>query len=370
MALELGIFLPVTNNGWVMSPSAPATPPTFALNRWIAQEVERRGFHFLLAQSVWRGHGGRTGFWDTSLEGFTLMSALAAVTERLGLVASVQPLLYLAPVVAKMVATADDVSQGRFGINVVAGANLSEAEQMGVLPENWGDIRYDYAAEWIGAVKRLWGDEPRVDATGEWVNLTDCVSKPKPRQLPGPPVVCAGTSAKGMAFAIAHGTHAFIGASTTEELRAINERYKQAAADAGRTIKTYTAIHYLIADTDEQAEAIERGYRDDPDTAAVEDFLAQYTRRGAGESLRKLAVDGGREQVYFGGVVGGSPATIARHLQGLDDAGLDGVLVMFTDWRGGLARFCDEVVPLAGDAVADPEVSWARPRPVVATVSA
>ena len=165
MALELGIFLPVTNNGWILSPSAPPAPPTFALNRSIAEEAERRGFHFLLAQSVWRGHGGVTDFWNTSLEGFTLMSALGAVTDRLGLVASVQPLLYPPPVAAKMVATADDVSGGRFGINVVAGANLTEFEQMSVLPPSWADVRYDYASEWIETVKRLWGDEPSVATT-------------------------------------------------------------------------------------------------------------------------------------------------------------------------------------------------------------
>ena len=201
MTLELGIFMPVANNGWILSPSADPAPPTFALNRFIAIEAERLGFEFLLAQSVWRGHGGATGFWDTSLECFTLMTALGAVTERIGLVASVQPVLYPPAVAAKMVATADEVSGGRFGINVVAGANLSEYEQMGLLPEDWGRVRYDYATEWIEAVSELWGSAGHVDTSGEWINLTDCVSNPKPIR-PTPPVFCAGSSDRGMRFAI------------------------------------------------------------------------------------------------------------------------------------------------------------------------
>ena len=135
--MRLGVFLPVANNGWVLSPAAPPAPPTYELNRRVTVAAERMGMHLALAQSVWRGHGGATGFWDTSLEGFALMAGLARDTERIGLVASVNPLLYPAPLLAKMVATIDDMAPGRFGINVVAGANLSEYGQMGVLPDGF-----------------------------------------------------------------------------------------------------------------------------------------------------------------------------------------------------------------------------------------
>jgi pyrimidine oxygenase len=369
MALELGVFLPVTNNGWILSPSAPPAPPTFALNRAIAEEAERRGFHFLLAQSVWRGHGGVTDFWNTSLEGFTLMTALAAVTERLGLVASVQPLLYPPPVAAKMVATAEDVSGGRFGINVVAGANLKEFEQMAVLPPNWGDVRYDYASEWIDAVKRLWGPEPSVAADGDWIKLDGTISKPKPRQHPTPPIVCAGSSPRGMRFALENGTHAFIGGNSIDDLAAINARYHAGAAELGRTIKTYTAVHYIIEDTDALAEAQVQRYRDDPDVDAIADLVGEYSRAGAGESLRRTIVEAG-EHVFFGGVVAGSPETVADHVAAVDAAGLDGLLVIFTDWSGGFARFCDEVLASRPGLAAPPDVDWAQPAPVTTPVSA
>ncbi len=365
MALELGVFLPVANNGWILSPSAPPAPPTFALNRAIAEEAERRGYHFLLGQSVWRGHGGATDFWNSSLECFTIMTALGAVTERLGMVASVQPLLYPPPVVAKMVATADDVTGGRFGINVVAGANQSEYEQMHAILPDWGSIRYDYASEWIEAVKRLWSDEASVTMQGRWLELTDCISRPKPLRTPHPPVVCAGTSPRGMRFAIEHGTHAFIGASDLDELGAINTRYREAAVEQGRTIKTYTAIHYIIGDTDAEAQAEVQRYRDDPDSAAIADLVGEYSREGAGASLRSTIVDAG-EHVFFGGVTAGSPATIADHVAGVADAGLDGLLVIFTDWFGGMARFSDDVLTRLPGLIAGPEVDWAAPTPVPA----
>jgi len=343
MTLELGIFLPVANNGWILSAEADPAPPTFELNRRIALEAERRGFEFLLAQSVWRGHGGVTGFWDTSLECFTIMTALGVATERIKLIASVQPLLYPPAVAAKMVATADDVCRGRFGINIVAGANLSEYEQMGLLPDGWGDIRYDYATEWIGAVKRLWGAEPAVDVDGDWIHLTDCRSNPVPATPP--PVFCAGSSARGMAFAVEHGTHAFVGAATPELLAETVCRYREAAAGAGRELTIYTVAHLLIADSDEEAAVAVQHYRDHPDVGAVADLLGQYSRDGAGESLRKGIVESG-EHVFFGGLVAGSATTVASYVQAIADADVDGLLVMFPDWDDGLRRFCDDVLTL------------------------
>lgn len=358
MALEIGIFLPVTNNGWILSPRAAPAPPTFALNFAITKEAERRGMHFVLAQSVWKGHGGATAFWDTSLECFTLMSALAASTERIGLIASVQPLLYPAPVAAKMVATIDDISPGRIGLNVVAGANLSEFTQMGILPDDWATIRYDYAREWVNAVKRLWGDEPRVTTRGDHINLDNCISRPKPSARPHPPIVSAGASPPGMAFVADCGTHAFILAPTVEKLAEMSRRYKQVAADQGRTIKTYTVMHYLLDATDEGARAAEQRYRDDPDTEAIADLLSQYSKSGAGVSMRENVVDSG-EHVFFGGVVVGGPERMAEHVAAIADAGIDGLLMMFPDWMPDLTRFYDDVIPLLPDVIAPADADWA-----------
>lgn len=357
---EVGVFLPVANNGWILSAAAPPNPPTFALNAHVAKRAEAAGFHFLLAQSVWRGHGGATGFWDTSLECFTTMAGLARETTTLGLVASMQPLLYPAPVAAKMAATIDDISGGRFGINVVAGAHLAEYDQMGLLPDGYGDVRYDVATEWVTAVCRLWEESTPVTTEGRWVRLTDCVSNPKPLRPAGRPqlpIVCAGTSERGRAFAVAHGTHAFIGGSDLEELGTWCASYRAAAAEVGRSVKVCTAFNYLVADTDEDADAEVQFYRDRPDRDAIADLVAQYSRPGAGASLRRMIVDAG-EHVFFGGVVAGSAATIAAHIRGVADAGLDGLLCTFVDWDRGFDAWEAEIGPALAGVVAGPEAAW------------
>src|SRR4051812_7391800 len=56
--VDLGIFLPVTNNGWIISKTSPQFLPTFALNRAICELAERIGFDYVFSMAKWRGFGG------------------------------------------------------------------------------------------------------------------------------------------------------------------------------------------------------------------------------------------------------------------------------------------------------------------------
>ena len=54
MGLELGVFIPVGNNGWVISKNSPQYRPTFALNRKIAILAEEIGFDYVFSMAKWR----------------------------------------------------------------------------------------------------------------------------------------------------------------------------------------------------------------------------------------------------------------------------------------------------------------------------
>ena len=80
------------------------------------------------------GFGGKTQFWDDNLESFTLMAALAPRTKRIGIYATAATLTLPPAIVARMAATIDDISGGRFGINLVTGWQKAEYSQMGLWP--------------------------------------------------------------------------------------------------------------------------------------------------------------------------------------------------------------------------------------------
>ena len=87
--MKFGVFLPNGSNGYIPSAGSPDYEPTFEHNAAISVEAERQGLDFVLSMMKYRGFGGDTGYWDSCLESFTLMSALAAVTETIGLFPSI-----------------------------------------------------------------------------------------------------------------------------------------------------------------------------------------------------------------------------------------------------------------------------------------
>ena len=175
--VEFGIFMPVASNGFLFSTNAPRYHPTFDHHRRIAQLAEDSGLDYLF----WMGSGDdRRADWvlEQTLEPLTLVSAIAAATERIRLLATINPLPSDPTVAAKMITTIQHVSTCRFGVNVVTGNTLDEIEQMGVVPDGYNEWRYDYADEWMQVVAKLWA-EKHVTFDGRFFHLLNCVSEAK-----------------------------------------------------------------------------------------------------------------------------------------------------------------------------------------------
>ncbi len=66
--MQLGVFIPIGNNGWLISTTCPQYMPSFDLNRTIVEKAERFGFDFALSMIKLHGFGGPSQFWDHNLE--------------------------------------------------------------------------------------------------------------------------------------------------------------------------------------------------------------------------------------------------------------------------------------------------------------
>lgn len=135
--MDIGVFIPINNNGWIISATSPQYMPSFELNKQVVLKAEAYGLDFALSMIKLHGFGGKTEFWDHGLESFTLMAGLAAVTSRIRLYASTAVLTIPPAIVARMASTISDISGGRFGVNIVSGWHKIEYSQMGLWP---GDI--------------------------------------------------------------------------------------------------------------------------------------------------------------------------------------------------------------------------------------
>src|SRR6201995_5402502 len=100
--MQLGVFIPIGNNGWLISTTSPQYKPTYDLNKAVVDKAEQYGFDFALSMIKLHGFGGPSQYWDYNLESFTLMAGLAAVTTRIRLFASVAVLTLPPPLAARM----------------------------------------------------------------------------------------------------------------------------------------------------------------------------------------------------------------------------------------------------------------------------
>src|ERR1700759_230323 len=208
--MDIGVFIPIGNNGWLISKTSPQYAPSFALNRTVVQKAERYGLDFALSMIKLRGFGGQSEFWDHNLESFTRMAGLAAVTKNIQLYASVAVLTVPPAIVARMASTIDSISGGRFGVNIVSGWAKMEYEQMGLWPgEAHFAKRYDYSTEYVTILRELW-EKGSSDFKGQYFQMSDCRLSPRPRDYVK--IVCAGQSPRGIEFGAAHCDYNFVAA--------------------------------------------------------------------------------------------------------------------------------------------------------------
>jgi alkanesulfonate monooxygenase SsuD/methylene tetrahydromethanopterin reductase-like flavin-dependent oxidoreductase (luciferase family) len=143
-------------------------------------------------------------------EGWTLLSALAAQTERLRLGLLVTSNRFRPPaMLAKIAATVDIVSDGRLDFGIGAGSRTS-------IP--WARREYDanglpyhdaaYAVGSLGeactVIRRLWTEDEPFDFDGTYVHLTGAYGNPKPVQRPHPPIMIGGAASATLRVVAEH----------------------------------------------------------------------------------------------------------------------------------------------------------------------
>ena len=208
------------------------------------------------------------------LEGWTLLAALAAQTERLRLGLLVTSNRFRPPaVLAKIATTVDIVSGGRLDFGIGAGSRPSHpiARREYVahgLP--YHDFSHSVAAlgEALTVIRRLWTDDKPFDFAGDHVQLTGALGNPKPVQRPGPPIIIGGRSSALLRVVAEHADLWNIpGGDIADAISrsALLDRY---CAEIGRDPASITRSIYLPADyenpgltRDAIAQSVDAGFR-------------------------------------------------------------------------------------------------------------
>lgn len=348
--MDIGVFIPINNNGWIISAASPQYMPSFELNRQVVQKAEALGLDFALSMIKLHGFGGETEFWDHGLESFTLMSALAAVTTRIKLYASVAVLTIPPAIVARMTSTISDISNGRFGVNIVSGWHKIEYTQMGLWP---GDAffarRYDYSTEYVRVLRDLW-ETGHSDLKGEFFQMDDCKLSPRPAQ----PVkmVAAGQSDRGMEFAAQYCDFNFAfgqGVNTPTLGAEVPARMLEHARKTGRDVGTYMLYMVIADETDEAAMAKWDLYNAGADKEAIAHLLGKAAEDTApSDTSMASAIQRAPSPINFSmGTLVGSYAKVAAMLDEVAGMpGVKGIMLTFDDFLIGMDAFGERIQPL------------------------
>ena len=177
----------------------PQVGVPFAVIKERVQLADRLGFH-----SAWFvDHMWSRGLPDLDhLEAWTLMSAIAAVTERIGIGTLVLCNSYRSPaLLAKMAASLDNVSNGRLLLGLGAGWMEEEYRAYGY-PFPSPRVRIEQLDEALCLIKLLL-TQPRASFQGKYYAVDDAVNNPKPVQKPHPPILIGGAGEKRLLRVVA-----------------------------------------------------------------------------------------------------------------------------------------------------------------------
>ncbi len=349
--MQLGVFIPIGNNGWLISTTSPQYKPSFELNRTVVEKAEKFGFDFALSMIKLHGFGGPSQFWDYNLESFTLMAGLAAVTTRIQLFATCAVLTVPPPIAARMAVTIDSISGGRFGVNIISGWQRREYTQMGIWPgaEHYRS-RYEYCAEYVTIMQELWRTG-RSDYKGRFFQMDDCRLLPKPEGKI--PIICAAQSEAGMRYAAQHADYNFCVSFGFNEPLSVTDsisRLVRATDATGRDCGALLMTMIIADETDASALAKWEHYKAGADLEAL-----AYRDEQAADDPNKDPYAGPSRRLQYGGearstnqgVLCGSYANIARMLDEMATVpGVRGVMLTFDDFVIGMEQFGTRILPL------------------------
>ncbi len=333
----------------------------------------------------------------TSFEPFTLLSALAMVTERIGLIATAST-TYDAPYhIARRFASLDHISGGRAGWNIVTTSNPDAARNFGMTEHMDHAERYARAREFHDVVTGLWDSfaedafirdkesgifwDPsrmhKLNHEGRYLSIAGPLNIARPVQG-WPVIVQAGASDSGRQLAAEVAEMIFAAGGPIADARAYYADIKSRAAKAGRDpalVKILPGALVTVAESDDAAREkralldslvhpdsgmaalsialgtdarafdLDAPLPDIPETNQSQSGRQRVLERARRENLtvRQLAVALGG---YGGLSFTGSAKTIADEMQHwLESDACDGFNIMFPTIPGGVEDFVSLVVP-------------------------
>lgn len=263
--LEFGWFIPTYGDSRTVGDGGVAEAPSAELFERVALAAEAAGFDYALVPVA-------TECW----EAWITTAMLSARTTRLKMLCAARPGLIAPTLMAKMVATFDQLSHGRVYVNLIAGGGIDEMAADGVFYDH--DQRYEVMDETVTLMKQAWTSRAPFDWEGRYFKVTRADVRPKPFQQPHPPFYIGGISPAAMDVGAKHADVYLYWGNTVEQIRRDIGEVRRRAAAFGRDEQLRHGMRFqvLVRETEEQA------WRD------AESLIASATDRARSARMRRM----------------------------------------------------------------------------------
>jgi len=309
-------------------------------NRDLVLTAEKLGFDStLIAQHTINPH-----IEDSDqLEAWSAAAALAALTSRIEIIAAIKPYLYHPVVLAKMALGIENISRGRFALNLVNAWNRPELEKAGIgFAEH--DERYAFGREWISVVSRLMQGE-RLTYKGKHFDVRDYVLRPASFYRQRPTIYVGGESEPARALVADHGDVWFINGQPVADVAsliadvaarprtAVPLRFGLSAFVVARETGEKARVEHerllALAAKDAPMKAIQR-QNTDPKVVMMQTM----------QKTPRVGTNGGTAA----GLVG-SYDEVAARIRRFHAAGIELFMLQFQPFEAEMRRFAQEVIP-------------------------
>ena len=331
----------VVHGGWATfrHPDDPFDA-SWERNKRLILEAEELGYQStLLAQHTINPHGDEYA----ELEVWSASAALAAITDRIEIIAAIKPYLYHPVVLAKQALQIEEISGGRFAINLVNAWFKPELERAGIgFAEH--DERYAYGREWITVVRELISGR-RTSFDGEHFHVDGYELNPKASSRERPTIYVGGESEPARALVADKADVWFINGQPRNVVQDLIESVR-ARPREGEPVRFGLSAFVIARETEQEAEEV---------LAYFWDLVAQDK-----PELEKLFAKADPKAVMFqtfqkyphigtnGGTAAGLVGTydqVAERIREFNELGIETFMLQFQPFEAEMRRFAEEIIP-------------------------
>lgn len=338
--MKFGYWTPVFGS-WLRNVDEDSTQGTWAYCRDLALKAESLGYVLTLVPELYlndiKGHKA------PALDAWAVANGLAALTQRLEILAALRPQYHQVALTAKQIATIAQICNGRFSINMVSAWWEEEARQYGISFDGHDD-RYTLTREYTEVLRGFWEQSP-FSYKGKYFEFADSYNEPKPQKTPL--VYAGGESESGREAITRFADKYLMHGGTLEEVREkiIDMKARKQRAGLPPFEGFGMAVYMIVRQSEQEArEELERittiknyaeyenSYKDFTGNSNLDVEVSKYDYSVSNRGLRPQLI--------------GTPKQVAEKIRAYKEAGLDLLIVQCANMQEELEYIAKEVFPL------------------------